>query len=106
MSRSRRNWGELKEKMKGENTAVGEVKERERKGREGARKERSILESFNCICQCYVIFFSLMRRNLKLKKKRIKKKGEKSREGEIYLAKPFLDGTTPNPTPSPATLSL
>jgi len=33
---------------------------------------------------------------LKLKKgDGIKKKGEKSREGEIYLVKPFLDGTTP-----------
>jgi len=49
--------------MKGENTAVGEVKEREGGGSEGARKERSILESFNCICQCYVIFFSLKRKN-------------------------------------------
>lgn len=49
--------------MKGEYTAVGEVKEREVGGSAGARKERSILESFNCICQCYVIFFSLMRRN-------------------------------------------
>jgi len=45
---------------------------------------------------------------LKIKKKKdgIKKKGKKSREGEIYLVKPFLDGTTPNSMPSPATLSL
>lgn len=28
MSRSRRSWSEENEKMKGENTAVGEVKER------------------------------------------------------------------------------
>jgi hypothetical protein len=49
------------EKMKGENTDWGG--ESRGKGDESARKERSILESFNCICQCYVIFFSLMRRN-------------------------------------------